>query len=69
MSGFNVRRHQYGISALVPQTSFRGETRDGVAKCRLFSQAIECFHMTSRRPCWCPKTIKRRPRWCPKPVS
>ena len=24
--------------------------------------------MTSRRPCWCPKTIKRRPCWCPKPV-
>ena len=29
---------------------------------------IECFHMTSRRPYWCPKTIKRRPCWCPKPV-
>ena len=24
--------------------------------------------MTSRRPCWCPKTMKRRPCWCPKPV-
>ena len=30
--------------------------------------AIECFHMTSRRPYWCPKTIKRRPCWCPKPI-
>ena len=29
---------------------------------------IECFHMTSRRPYWCPKTINRRPCWCPKPV-
>ena len=29
---------------------------------------IECFHMTSRRPYWCPKTMKRRPCWCPKPV-
>ena len=29
------------ISALVSQTSFRGETIDGVAKCRLFSQAIK----------------------------
>ena len=28
---------------------------------------IECFHMTSRRPYWCPKTMKRRPYWCPKP--
>ena len=27
---------------------------------------IECFHMTSRRPYWCPKTMKRRPCWCPK---
>ena len=32
--------HQYGISALVSQTSFRGETSGSVAKCRLFSQAI-----------------------------
>ena len=35
-----VTHHQYGISALVSQTSFRGETSDGVARCRLFSQAI-----------------------------
>ena len=34
-----VTRHQYGISALVSQTSFRGETTGSVAKCRLFSQA------------------------------
>ena len=32
-----VTRHQYGISALVPQTSFRRETSGDVAKCRLFS--------------------------------
>ena len=29
---------------------------------------IECFHMTSRRPYLCPKTMKRRPCWCPKPI-
>ena len=29
---------------------------------------IERFHMTSRRPCWCPKTMKRRPYWCPEPI-
>ena len=29
---------------------------------------IECFHMASRRPYWCPKTIKRRPFWCLKPI-
>ena len=36
-----VTRHQYGISALVSssQTSFRGETVRGIAKCRHFSQA------------------------------
>ena len=34
-----VTRHQYGISALVSQTSFGGETSGDVAKCRLFSQA------------------------------
>ena len=28
--------------------------------------SIEYFHMTSRRPCWCPKTKKWRPCWCPK---
>ena len=29
-------RHQYGIWALVPQTSFRGETAGSVMKCRCF---------------------------------
>ena len=24
--------------------------------------------MTSRRPYWCPKTMKRRPWWCPNPI-
>ena len=33
-----VTRHQYGISALVSQTSFGGETSGSVAKCRLFAQ-------------------------------
>ena len=30
--------------------------------------SIECFHMTSRRPYLCPKTMKRRPCWCFKPI-
>ena len=34
-----VMHHQYGISALVSQTSFCGETVGGVAKCQLFSPA------------------------------
>ena len=35
-----VTRHQYGISALVSQTSFGAETSGSVAKCRLFSKAV-----------------------------
>ena len=35
-----VTRHQWGISALVSQTSFGGETSGSVAKGQLFSQAI-----------------------------
>ena len=35
-----VTRHQYGISALVSQTSFGGKTSGSVSKCRLFSHAI-----------------------------
>ena len=35
-----VTRHQYGISALVSQTSFGGETSGSVAKCPLFSRAV-----------------------------
>ena len=34
-----VTRHQYGISALVSQTTFDRETSDGVTECPLFSQA------------------------------
>ena len=34
-----VRRHQYGISALVSQMSFGGETSGSITKCRLCSQA------------------------------
>ena len=35
-----VTRYQYGISALVSQTPFSGETSGSVAKRWLFSQAI-----------------------------
>ena len=43
-----VTLHQYGISALVSQTSFGGQTSCSVAKCGLFSQAnwtviLQCF--------------------------
>ena len=34
-----VMGHQYGISVLVSQTSFGGETSGSSAKCWLFSQA------------------------------
>ena len=38
-----LTRYQYGISALVSQTSFRGGISGSVAKCRLFSQATSCL--------------------------
>ena len=34
-----VTRHQYGISALLSQTSFHGDTSGGIAKCGRFSKA------------------------------
>ena len=34
----------------------------------MVTSLIEIFHMTSRRPYWCPKTITRRPFWCFKQV-
>ena len=45
-----VTSHQYGISALFSQTSFRGETSGSVSKCRLFSQANNI--PTINRPDW-----------------
>ena len=44
-----MTRHQYGIFALVSQTSFRGETSGVVAKCRLFSQAKSLYHLSVSR--------------------
>ena len=40
-----TRHHQYGISALVSQTSFDGETSGGLAKRRLFSLARENYRL------------------------
>ena len=49
-----VTRHQYGISVLVSQTSFRGETSGAVVKCWLFSQpillAVKNLHQTGSLP-------------------
>ena len=36
---WEVTRHQYRISALISEMSFRGEIVGGVAECWLFSQA------------------------------
>ena len=40
-----VTRHQYGISALVSQTSFGGEISGGVSECRLFSQTAYFYNV------------------------
>ena len=58
-----VTRHQCGISALVSQTSFRGEASGGVAKCRQFSQrtvSVNHIHYATIQLI-CPfKMLKRR---------
>ena len=41
-----VTRHQYGISVLVSQASFGGETSDSVGKCWLFSKGT--FYLTRK---------------------
>ena len=40
-----VTRHQYGISALITQTSFGGGTGGSIAKCWLFSQSTYIQHI------------------------
>ena len=49
-----VTRHQYGISALVSQTSFGGKTSGSVAKCRQFAQANVQYlrGFLSMHTCW-----------------
>ena len=42
-----VTRHQYGIFAVVSQTSFLGETSGGVGRCRLFSHVNNKSHCRS----------------------
>ena len=40
-----------------------GTHRTGIDKHENISEKpVESFHMTSRRPYWCPKTMKRRHR-------
>ena len=55
-----VTRHQYGISALVSQKSFRWETSGGVAKCPLFAQATFSTSLLFRS---FKATCKREQRW------
>ena len=48
-----MTRHQYGISALVPQTSFRGETSGGVTN-------IGCLlRLTFSWKMYCPSEINK----------
>ena len=56
---WEVTCHQYGISALVSQTSFHGKTIAGAAKWWLFSPAVakfdlpdlKLFHSVNLPPC------------------
>ena len=54
----------------IPGTAFRisCQTKLDCGFQSLTGFLIKCFHMTSRRPYWCSKTINRRPCWCPKPI-
>ena len=49
--------HQYGISAHVPETSFRGVSSGNVAKCRLFLQAtdVNVWEVAQRSSFWAHK--------------
>ena len=47
-----LMRHQYGISALVSQTSLGRETSDSIAKCWLFSQAKHFPDIRKKNPSW-----------------
>ena len=42
-----MKRHHYGISAVVPQTSFCGDTSGGIARFRLLSQANKLVVLVS----------------------
>ena len=42
-----MKRHQYGISAVVPPTSFWENTGGGIAKCRPLSQANKLVVLVS----------------------
>ena len=39
-----------------------------ISLCRYFI-CFEHFHKSSRKPCWCFKTMKRRPCWCTKELQ
>ena len=63
-----VMCYQYGISALISQTSFAGETSGSIAKCQLFSEAnfvldipafFLTFHVESRHAISPPSIILR----------
>ena len=64
-------RHQCGISALVSQTSSRGETSSGVAKCRLFSAQASYYTVTPPPPPQKKKEIWQQElyRLIPNPVD
>ena len=47
-----LMRHQYGISALVSQTSLGRETSDSITKCWLFYQAKHFPDIRKKNPSW-----------------
>jgi hypothetical protein len=63
---FFIKKSQF---SLVKGTNLNKYIQNGGQLYKLFSfvfmtQDIDRFHLTSRRPYWCTKTMKWRPYWC-----
>lgn len=52
-----VKRHQYRISQLIPQSSICGKTSGGLAKCWLFSHFTTKLSVTAQ---WCKGVLQER---------
>ena len=64
--GFSLQHKTF--SALNYAQDFGTTVKQSLKRTASSKWAMECFHITSRRPYWCPKTMSRRPCWCSKLV-
>ena len=66
IESLELDRRPLGPLALVAFYLIRGTLYPTVHTQSTAKICIERFHLTSRRPSWCSKTMKWRPSWCPK---